>query len=399
MRTQLAARRDARGQTLIIVALSLVVIIAMVGLVIDGGYAWGKQRDTQNGADSIAKAGAEAIQRYLKDPTVYTDGDVGCAVEAAAAENDVILESAVYTNEVGAELTPSVTVGACNAGAGAAIPAGAQGVKATDSQTFDTFLAVVIGFRQLTSTANATAVVGKEAGVCPAASGCGVLPVTFPRTLDTCDGTNSRVIGEDEWSLLDPEVDTLDASNLAIMPLCKKAPGSVGWLNFDGCPNNLSKVINTPCNVYIPIPSWEQTSTGNTNSLEDDLIKYAGTQPGVPEDADTVVYIPIFDFECGTNLADDQPTTACPSYPDYSGTGSGVYYHIPYWVGFKLDGAFTGGNDPECDQAPGSPFAGGNGATGCLKGWFVELVPAPGPISVGQINPGDPVTTGILLIE
>ena len=49
-------RRDERGQVLVIVAGALVALIAMVGLVIDGGYAWGQQRDTQNGADAAAKA-------------------------------------------------------------------------------------------------------------------------------------------------------------------------------------------------------------------------------------------------------------------------------------------------------------------------------------------------------
>ena len=43
------------------IALSLVVIVAMVWLVIDGGYAWGQQRKTQNGADSMAEAGAAVL--------------------------------------------------------------------------------------------------------------------------------------------------------------------------------------------------------------------------------------------------------------------------------------------------------------------------------------------------
>ena len=37
--------RHERGQLLVIVAVGMVVILAMVGVVIDGGYAWGKQRE------------------------------------------------------------------------------------------------------------------------------------------------------------------------------------------------------------------------------------------------------------------------------------------------------------------------------------------------------------------
>ena len=214
-----------RGQVLVIVALGMVVLVAMVGVVIDGGYAWGRQRDTQNASDSMSKAGARMIQDYLRGMPV-SDGDVGCAVEASADSNVVDLASAVYTDYLGNELVPSLNVGAC--GAGGTIPPGAQGVRATGSQTFDTFLARVIGFSEFTATTDATSVVGELTGICPASAGCGVLPVTFPRSLDTCDGTNHRIIGEGDWQFLNPEVTPLTSSNLAIMPLCSTAPGPLG---------------------------------------------------------------------------------------------------------------------------------------------------------------------------
>ncbi len=75
-------RPDPSGQVLVIVAAALIGLIAMVGLVIDGGYAWGRQRVTQNGADAIAKAGAVVILQWL-DEQPKTIGDVGCAVETA----------------------------------------------------------------------------------------------------------------------------------------------------------------------------------------------------------------------------------------------------------------------------------------------------------------------------
>ena len=75
-----ASDRSRSGQVLVIVALGMVAFIAMVGLVIDGGNAWGQQRETQNGADSAAKAGAAVIQGVFTDadPTNDpTNGDVG----------------------------------------------------------------------------------------------------------------------------------------------------------------------------------------------------------------------------------------------------------------------------------------------------------------------------------
>ena len=45
-----------------------------------------------------------------------------------------------------------------------------------------------------------------------------------------------------------------------------------------------------------------------------------------------------------------------------------------------LDKAYIQGNNPECNQAPGSPPAGGNGSTGCIKGWLTQI---SGPGEVG----------------
>lgn len=388
------AEESERGQVLVIVAVGMIVFIAMVGLVIDGGNAWGQQRETQNGADAAAKAGATVVQQSLTGATVDGD-DVACATDATAVANGVELESAEYTTFDGTPL--GVQVGGC--GSGTAIPPTAQGVLATTTQEFDTFIMGVVGFSQLNARADATAVVGIVEDICPASEGCGVLPVTFPRTLDTCDGTSRQTIGEDEWEVLNTENgDVLDASNLAIMPLCKKGPGAVGWLDY-GC-GNLANHITNPCNDEIPIPSWEQTHPGNPNNLEDELGAFAGPTPGLAEDEDLVVRIPVHDFSCSEERDDEDLITDCPSYPDWSGSGNNFYFHIPYWVGFKLDGAYVGGSDPECNELPGTPLdVGGNGATGCLKGWFVALYEAPGSIVIGPITPATTEPTGIVLVN
>ena len=387
-----ATRDSERGQVLAIVAGGMIVIVAMVGLVIDGGNAWGRQRETQNAADSVAKAGTVVIQQYLAGGT--EDGaDVACAVEEAADENRVELESAEYTNHEGTPL--GAMVPACGGGGG--IPGGAQGIKAIATQDFSTYLMGVVGFSQLTARADATAVVGKPAGVCPAGSGCGVLPVTVPYTTVTCDGQNRQVIGEGEWAVLDEaNGDVLTAANEVLIPLCATGPGSVGWLDF-GCAPNLSSMIKNPCNVYIPIPAWLRTQTGNVNALENDLEQFTGPTVGVAEEADAVMYIPIHDNTCSWQPAHDDDT--CESIAaEGSGTGSNLYYHVPYWQGFKMDGVYTGGNDAECNQPPGNP-AFGNGATVCLKGWFVSRVTSPGAINTWPISPGEAVAMRVGLVR
>ena len=401
---------EPHGQILVIVALGMVSIIAMVGLIIDGGYAWGRQRDTQNGADAVAKAGTVVIQHYLAvvDTPAPTDWSVACAVAEAASANSVTVEGAQYTNYQGQPLNPAVAVGACGAlDPGIGIPAGAQGVKATTSETFDTFLMRIVGFTTLTTTANATAVVG-----IPSAIPGGALPVTFPLTSTTCDSLQTEYTirdndGDATWELFEIiDEDDADASNLAIIPLCDISPGSVGWLDYE-CGQNLRESIVDPCEAFIPIPAWLHTQTGNVNSLEDLLNAYAGSQIGVAEIDDSVLALPIHDRTCSADPDAVDPTAphdpTCETLDaEWSGDGDNLYYRVPFWVGFKLDAAYTGGNDPECEAGLGQTLLVQPvppGKVGCLKGWFVDRYDEPGPIGLAHINPGDEVRMAVALID
>ena len=396
--------RSERGQTLVITAVGLVVMIGLVGLVIDGGFAWGKLRQTQNGADAVAKAGTVVIQNMLAETGTYTDGSVGCAVADMAAANEVDLVSAEYTDFQGTVIGP---VGACTSSA--PIPEGAQGVKATTEDTFDTYLGGIVGIQTFTATTDATAVVGIQQDVCPAAAGCGALPVTFPQVGEICDDTELDFeIGEidadgtyEPYELI-PEGSTLNAGNLAIIPLCPGNPGSVGWLDF-GC-GNLAQHITNPCNHNIPIPSWEVTHTGNINCCETQLEELTGEVVGVPEEGDLLVAIPIHDNTCSGGTAHTPPAdpdhTCEPIDEEWSGAGDNIFYHREFWVGFKLDMANVNGSGAPCETGPGVPvLEGAGGGVGCLKGWIIDRYDSPGPISPGEIDPGDPVTTGIVLIE
>ena len=52
--------RSERGQIIVIFALALVAMIAMVGLILDGGAAFAHRRDEQTASDLAALAGAYA---------------------------------------------------------------------------------------------------------------------------------------------------------------------------------------------------------------------------------------------------------------------------------------------------------------------------------------------------
>jgi Flp pilus assembly protein TadG len=79
MRRTDSARRDERGQIIILFVLAIFVIVGVVGIVLDGGAAYAQRRQEQSVADLSAMAGATA---YLNTPGLFAAKNV--AAEAAA---------------------------------------------------------------------------------------------------------------------------------------------------------------------------------------------------------------------------------------------------------------------------------------------------------------------------
>ena len=386
-------RPDERGQVLVIVAGVLVIIVAMVGLVIDGGYAWGQQRATQNASDAASEAGAIQLARNLAGVSpAATDADVLAAVNAAATSNGIGAPTACYTDFNGHPITAAGSqTGNANSCSGAAmvgggvIATGAFGVRAEGSKTFPTFLMRVIGFSSLTTSATATARTGWSAGTCAAEAGCIILPVTVPVTIVSCDGSGNPVPTNNAYTWPEP---------LYIIPLCKNGPGNVGWIDWTPTAGGTSELINAitnPSNPAMKWPGWYYiTSTGNVNSkgVEDALRAYDGQN----------VSFPMFDATC-----DAQPTgplnTDCPA-GHLGGNGSNQWYHIGAMATFT----FCSSSNSECVAASaphgayvnGSnsvPCNTGNGATSCLAGHFVKTEPS-GEVTAAPPPNCDPTAPG-----
>lgn len=403
-RPLLASRSSApRGQILVIVAGGLVVLIGMVGVVIDGGYAWGQQRNTQNGTDAAAEAGAIVLGQNLPftvagQPAPNSDADVLAAVEDAADDNDVDLEDAFYTDFNGNRLPGPIEVGSLGS---APPPSGALGVQAIATRTFDTFLARIMGFDQFTARTDATA----HTGMITKAGASTVLPVTFPITITGCDGQNGVV--------QDPEGDRWTVGGYYIVPLCSGGPGNVGWLDWDprepgeedhcdqyGNGNNeIECSTQTPSNPAMDIPGWYYVAqTGNTSSapLEDALNQYA-VPPPPEENADpgTTVLIPIFDADCEEE-PENSTRDACTAGP---GQGQQMWYHLADWTAFEIDWVdLNGGAGNLCDTSDQVPETPGNGSTGCFAGWFRGYF-GPGELRAPTDADESASAVGIQLIE
>ena len=360
-------RRGQQGQALVVAMLAFTALLAMCGLVVDAGNAFAQQRGTQNAADSAALAGATVMVENLGG-SPKNDADVLTAVEASVSSNHSTLSSAWYVDWNGANVG---TVGQATSGA---IPSTAAGVHVRGDRTFSTYISGILGINSLNVGADATAVAGALAG------GPG-LPLTFSINISDCAGNGQIIIGTDPW----PEV-SLDTAKAdrgvgtyeAIVPLCKTGPGGVGWVDIVGCPGNLQYRIDHPCDVTFDIPTWLPTDTGNANNV--DLSAWDGK----------VILIPLFDGTCRT-----VPASKLIGDCTDPGNGNNLYYHIPKFAEFYVDATYIqGNNNPECNSAPGSPPAGGNGSNGCLKGWFVGYVKA-GPVA--PFNPGS--NTGALGVQ
>jgi len=86
------AREESRGQVIVIMALALVALLSVVGLVIDGGNAFARQRATQNATDASAEAGAGQLLRKLAlvpTPAGGWNAEVIAAVQANATQNGI----------------------------------------------------------------------------------------------------------------------------------------------------------------------------------------------------------------------------------------------------------------------------------------------------------------------
>lgn len=116
-RLQVEHDRGQRGQTLILVALAMVVLLLIAGLAIDVGVWYGQRRHMQNAADAGALAGAweichgepsEATQAALDyaefndaDPTltdVSVDASTGIVVVTATTHADLYLSGLVLSD-------------------------------------------------------------------------------------------------------------------------------------------------------------------------------------------------------------------------------------------------------------------------------------------------------------
>ena len=253
------------------------------------------------------------------------------------------------------------------------------------TKSADTYFASAMGFGTIGVSQRATAVAGYLQSVCAGDSidGCPLLPVTIPVNKIICDGNNRPIDSGEAWARY----------VVHKVPLCGNAPGNVGWLDWfppAGGASELGCSIENPNNPPFDLPSWQHVNqTGNVNggggncdgegldSVEDEIREYNGQ----------IVYIPQFDVTVGRPITPRRTTRRWRSQTSTdalkmismaeTATTSGIGSRAlptsscarpPSPNAAGLQGAYIQGNNTrDCES-------GGNGATWCLVGKFVDIL-------------------------
>src|SRR5207302_6552228 len=91
VRTPRESYRKRSGQAALLIALSMVALIAVVGLAVDGGAAYQQRRIAQNSVDAAALAGTRVmLDRYL---AMVRDNPVSDI--PGSAEDEILIKQAV----------------------------------------------------------------------------------------------------------------------------------------------------------------------------------------------------------------------------------------------------------------------------------------------------------------
>ncbi|HXG26928.1 MAG TPA: pilus assembly protein TadG-related protein [Candidatus Binatia bacterium] len=425
-----STRRSERGQAFVLMVGVMLLSIAMLAAIIDGGNVITQRRAAQSAADSTAEAGAIVLAQRIAGVTTPAggwDAEVNAKVQASAAANNLTLIHAYYTDICGIPLQWDGSA-ALNADGtedlarahkvgGGSLPGGSAttpdcpsrvvgpvaGVTIVGVKDVDTYVARAIGIESFTAMTRATAVAGYLQGYCGADQGeyCGILPIAIPVNTVGCDGSNNVMLGDQPWAW----------NTILTIPLCNNSPGNVGWLDWDppagGATEIVCSIINAD-NPAIVLPSWQYiAATGNTNGgghcIDDETgIDYGGVEAAVRKWEGQVILIPQFDMTCRTKNGDPNPVSTqpavstgpnfgCPN-PVGGGEGQNIWYRIPsfaYFVpcsptmagcGGRHGAYISGSNKAECDT--------GNGSTSCLVGKFMDI------LGTGTVGPGVGAGTG-----
>lgn len=434
-RRRRAHEHGDRGQAIVVMVGAILLSVALVATIVDGGNVFAQQRVTQNGVDAAAEAGAVLLAERLAGagaPSGGWDVNIAGRITQVAEANNVTVHAAYYTDICGIPLKADGTGAidddtrieeldaALQVGNGShVLPGGTAtapdcpnrlvgpvaGVLVIGEREVSAYVAGAIGINSFMVRTRATAVAGYLQSYCDASEGhyCALLPVAFPVSVIECDGNNKPADTGEPWSF----------GSVYKIPLCNASPGNVGYLDWDppngGTGETVCSII-TADNPAIDLPSWQYvTATGNSNGGGGEC--GATIEEAIRTHAGKTVLVPQFDLTCNPphNGEPDSSEPAIVTAPNYGcpagalgGSGSNQWYRFPSFAFLQLCSPTLAG----CDGLEAAYISGnnsaicntGNGATSCLVAKFMHIM-ASGTVGAGVGSGTGNKAVGVQLIK
>ncbi len=332
------------GQSMILVALGLAVLMAFMALAVDGGNVYAQRRQVQNGVDAAAYAGGQRLAQPNSGCPVgqicrATNGQVLTAIQNAAMRNgldkNAIKAYYVTRDSSNNNIIDDELIGAGGLGTGTIAPVTIDGnpvvgVHVVADKQFNSFFASIVGIRTMTVGALSPGYGAPPPNppiITPPVTTNGpccsdrLFPVTIPQT--TFEDENSDGIRDMHFEQNDPGYNYIlwDRDG-------EEGPGNFGYLRWAGqnsSATDLAAAMADPSlsgTVYVDDDVSGSTGVSNSNAVRQQWVDHIGKY----------ITIPIFD-------------TA-------SGTGNNLTYNVVGFARFKVTG-FCRFHDlnGECDVA------------------------------------------------
>jgi Flp pilus assembly protein TadG len=316
-----------KGQSVVLITLVLIGLVAMMGLIFDGGNAYFQRRRMQNAADAGALAGGRrlALANSAGDASYAAEVAIKNAVNSYVTSNGGSASNTYLhtffvdpnNNRIGTETSYIGSFGY--------VPSTATGVSVTISTQFQTYFLSVVNINGGNVGASALVQTGAPSGV------ANLFPLTVPTGTLT---TGNPPPGVCQFGVDDPPPCQIWGENQG------SDASSRQWTSFQVCgpggANFLSDILNgTATSGTIEIGDSICTSTGSIDSMASSLTPWVGKD----------VIIPIFDC-----------TSADPTCPDYNSQsqGSNLQFHVANFGVFKFEGYYFANNQndglTQCSQ-------------------------------------------------
>ena len=154
-----------RGQVIVLFALVLLILLGMAAVAVDGGFGLVQQRRAQNGADFGAQAGTKSLASLCSGGNAPAAGSIYNEIQGLISANAPDVGSSwkgYYLNAAGGDIPNSTTP--TQVTTLDVPPPNACGVRVSLDPKWNTYVANVLGAKQMTTTAQARSVNSPQPG-------------------------------------------------------------------------------------------------------------------------------------------------------------------------------------------------------------------------------------------